>query len=124
MENRPQKEKEDCRYQIPVPITPETLNLFDNNRTEIETILEEFLEDHKSDTILISDLRYLTYSNKVTVQSLKKALVRMRVIDSTQTYQARNLTNHDGKPVPRSEKHRYLKFSPEYLPKIYGKRRN
>lgn len=124
LENRSEIEKFKCRYQIPVPITPETLNLFENNRTEIETILEEFLEDHKSDTILISDLTDLTYSNKVSLPSLKNALVRMGVIDTKTTHQARKLKNHFGNPVDRNKKHRYLKFSPEYLQKIYKKRRN
>jgi len=119
LENRSELEKFRCRYQIPVPITPEVLCLFENNKTELETILSEFLEELKTDYILISDLKSLAYSNRVNLQSLKKCLVRMGIIETTQTYQARGLKTFEGNSASGADKNRYLKLSPSFRQKLY-----
>ena len=124
LENRSEIDKSKCRYQIPVVITPEESRLFENNRTEIETILEEFLEEHQTDNILTSDLQNLADRNRVKFHSLKKKMISMGIISDARTHVGRKLMDHEGKPTIGTGSQRYLKFSPDYLKKLFDKKMN
>ena len=96
------------RYQIPVPVTDDELLLFENNKTESEIILLEFLEELKEDYIAMSDLQHLQYLTGINKHHLKRKLVDMAVIDSLDTHQAQRGLNTVYGGTKRS---RYLKVS-------------
>lgn len=110
-------DKSDCRYQIPVPITKEEKDLFDNNKTEIEMLLDEFLENLKTTYIVLEDLKGLTWGSDFKLHSIKRRLVEMGVISSLQSdANGRNLTRIDGTKLAKG---RTLKITPEFGHKIF-----
>jgi hypothetical protein len=112
LESRSESDRSQCRYQIPVPITPDELLLFENNKTEVEIILEEFLEGLKTDYIVVSDLRALETKN-INLHQLKRKLIDQNVIKSTKSHSdKRKLINVKGFII---DKGRYLKLTLAYL---------
>ena len=100
LENR--TDKSECRYQISVPITEEEKNLYDNNRTEIEIVLQEFLSELKTPYIVIEDLKSLSWKHGIKLHSLKRRLIEMGVIASmTSDPNGRNLTCIDKRKLAR-----------------------
>jgi hypothetical protein len=119
LENRP--DKHEFRYQIRVPITKHERLLFENNRTEIENILDEFLEGLKTPFILSTDLKRLEEKHGIKVNSYKRKLVDMNVIESTRSISTnRKLDSSiDGFPIDRS---RIFKLTKDYLAYFWEKK--
>jgi hypothetical protein len=91
-------DKWQCRYQIPVPITEAEKNLFDNNRTEIEIVLEEFLDELKTPYIIADDLRALSWKHDLKLHSIKRRLIEMGAVESNKSNaNGRNLVGIDGR---------------------------
>jgi hypothetical protein len=107
LEARSDAEKSKCRYQIPVPITPDELLLFENNQTEVELALSDFLDDLVTDYIVINDIKSLSWKTGISEHQIKRKLVDMGVIETVQSEKnKRNLKGIDGAryPQPRNFK--------------------
>jgi uncharacterized protein DUF5906 len=113
LQNRNDSERFRCRYQIPVPITADELLLFENNTTESELAIQEFLDDLKTDYLLVSDLRSLSWKSGISEHQIKRKLVEMGVIESVGSLKdKRNLKGIDG--ATHSNQPRYYKLTSTY----------
>ncbi len=116
LEARSETDKSKCRYQIPVPITADELLLFENNQTEVELAIADFLEDLVTDYIIINDIKSLSWRTGISEHQIKRKLVDMGVIESVQSYKnKRNLRGLDG---ARHEHPRYLRLTKTYKEEV------
>ena len=120
LEGRSEADRSKCRYQIPVPITPDELLLFENNQTEVELALSDFLDDLVTDYIVINDLKSLSWKTGISEHQLKRKLVDMGVIECVQSYKdKRNLRGIDGARYPQP---RYFKLAKSYREEVLFKK--
>jgi hypothetical protein len=116
LEARSESDRSQCRYQIPVPITPDELLLFENNQTEVELAINDFLDELVTDYILIADIRSLSWKTGLKEHQIKRKLVDMGVIESVKSYKnKRNLRGLDG---ARHEHPRYLCLTKTYKEEV------
>ncbi len=116
LESRSEANRIQCRYQIPVPITPDELLLFENNQTEVELAINDFLEDLVTDYIIINDIKSLSWRTGISEHQIKRKLVDMGVIESVQSYKnKRNLKGIDGARYPQP---RYFRLTKAYREEV------
>jgi uncharacterized protein DUF5906 len=120
LQNRNDSELFKCRYQIPVPITTDELLLFENNTTESELAIKEFLDDLKTDYLLVSDLRSLSWKSGISEHQIKRKLVDIGVIESVGSLKdKRNLKGIDGASHPQP---RYFRLTSTYKQEVLYKK--
>ena len=96
------------------------LLLFENNQTEVELALSDFLDDLVTDYIVINDIKSLSWKTGISEHQIKRKLVDMGVIESVQSFKdKRNLRGIDGARYPQP---RYFKLTKSYREEVLFKK--